>query len=491
MPELAEWHWHPQVQSPPRKLQRLCATLHAIFPPTQVVHELLQQPPGVEWTVHLSTHQRSHVATPCTPKGAIQWRSSAVMYSSAFSELIKTATWKGVPSLTTDRTGNLFWALLIHITSAWMLCLNLQITLVEAGATWLGFRYLRQAWHCSVTSKTADASGLQYFNKGCRGWTSKISVQSLHCTYFVLDEELDHLSMNELAFIDGQGSFPKDRSLWDSKCSSHGCSKAWLVILKEACPGKSKARNLTFKLTKLTRSVTSQDRGLHHSTLGGLQNGGHSNQLPGMILIFASSSTGALVKSDALAWQAGKRRGVPTARTLWLFQMCVLAMTHLTHKNGAAKMKVSIMMNLSLTLQLKLFLSCGCVDVHHLTPQVTSRCKPNFVRHVVIKLGQKLGPMRFQIKIPTVFVAKRFNLTSKRFSDFSKSRGTCIDLPNQTGSGLEVLELLRNMLVQIIPSEVASATSKLRHSFETIFLSPTVGASPGSSEDWKTSSSCR
>jgi hypothetical protein len=166
-------------------------------------------------------------------------------------------------------------------------------------------------------------------------------VQSLHCTYFVLDEELDHLSMNELAFIDGQGSFPKDRSLWDSKCSSHGCSKAWLVILKEACPGKSKARNLTFKLTKLMRSVTSQDRGLHHSTLGGLQNGGHSNQLPGMILIFASSSTGALVKSDALAWQAGKRRGVPTARTLWLFQMCVLAMTHLTHKNGAAKMKVS------------------------------------------------------------------------------------------------------------------------------------------------------
>jgi len=31
------------------------------------------------------------------------------------------------------------------------------------------------------------------------------------------------------------------------------------------------------------------------------------------------------------------------------------AMTYLTHKNRAAKMKVSIMVNLSLTLQLKLF----------------------------------------------------------------------------------------------------------------------------------------
>ena len=32
------------------------------FPPAQVVHELLQQPPGVEWTLHPSARQKSHGA---------------------------------------------------------------------------------------------------------------------------------------------------------------------------------------------------------------------------------------------------------------------------------------------------------------------------------------------------------------------------------------------------------------------------------------------
>ena len=126
------------------------------------------------------------------------------------------------------------------------------------------------------------------------------------------------------------------------------------------------------------------------------------------------------------------------------------AMTYLTHKNRAAKMKVNIMVNLSLTLQLKLFLRCGRIDVHYLAPQATPRCKPNFIGHLFIELGQKLRPVRFQVKIPSSFVAKRLNLTSKRVSYFGKSRGTCIDLPNQTRSGLEVLELLGNMFVQVI-----------------------------------------
>ena len=147
-------------------------------------------------------------------------------------------------------------------------------------------------------------------------------MQTLYCTHsfsLVLCEELDHLAMYELVFIHGQGIFPKDSALWDGKCSSHGCSKARLVILKEACSGNPKTGNLTFKLAVPMCAVTSKVHGLHHRTLGCLQTSGFSYQLPGVILVFASNSIAALVKSDALSWQAGKRTGVPTASTLWLF----------------------------------------------------------------------------------------------------------------------------------------------------------------------------
>ena len=64
MPKLDEWRFHLQVQNPSEKLQRLCAKLHAVFPPAQVVHELLRQPPSVGWTEHLSIHQKNRSTNP-------------------------------------------------------------------------------------------------------------------------------------------------------------------------------------------------------------------------------------------------------------------------------------------------------------------------------------------------------------------------------------------------------------------------------------------
>lgn len=47
-------------------------------------------------------------------------------------------------------------------------------------------------------------------------------------------------------------------------------------------------------------------------------------------------------------------------------------------------------------------LRCGRIDVHYLAPQATPRCKPNFIGHLFIELGQKLRPVRFQVKIHPV-----------------------------------------------------------------------------------------
>ena len=166
------------------------------------------------------------------------------------------------------------------------------------------------------------------------------------------------------------------------------------------------------------------------------------------------------------------------------------AMTHLTHKNRATEMKVCIMVNLSLALQLKLFFRGGRIDVHHLAPQAPPRCKPNFVGHLFIELGQKLRPVRFQIEIPTSFIAKRLNLTSKRFSYFGKSRGTCIDLPNQTRSGLEILELLGNMFVQVILGGGQRNFKTLPKLCDNLSIANSWGSSR-LINDWRTFSSCR
>jgi len=114
-----------------------------------------------------------------------------------------------------------------------------------------------------ATSKTADEAPLasSISTRAVVGWVSKVSMQALYCTHsfsLVLCEELDYLAMYELVFIHGQGIFPKDSALWDGKCSSHGCSKARLVILKEACSGNPKTGNLTFKLAVPMCAITSK-----------------------------------------------------------------------------------------------------------------------------------------------------------------------------------------------------------------------------------------
>ena len=106
--------------------------------------------------------------------------------------------------------------------------------------------------------------------------TSKVAMQALDCTNcfsLVVGEELDHLAMDELVFIYGHGFFPEDSILRYSECSSHRGSKTWLVVLQEARPGKSRARDLTFEPTVSMRSIARQTHSLYDRPLGCLKAG--------------------------------------------------------------------------------------------------------------------------------------------------------------------------------------------------------------------------